>query len=502
MRLENVPSFHPLESNKTADVCVVGAGIAGLMTAYMLAREGRRVLIVDARGIADGETARTTAHLASALDDRFYKLERLFGQDGAQQAYRSHAQAIDLIEEIAERDARGCEFTRLDGYLFAPATSSPDSESRDEIEKEFSAATRAGVPVERIFNVPVQGLNTGPALRFPNQAQFNPLRFVDGLVKAILAKGGVFYTNTVVDKIYGGSPAVVRTVEGLKIEADCVVVTTNTPIHDNMMIHTRQAPYRSYAIGASIAWDVIPRALYWDTLDPYHYVRLKSAKTPVRRGAADILISGGEDDRLGMAEDEQEHFNRLERWTCERFPIGEVKYRWSGMVFEPADALGFIGRDNSEENVFFATGDSGHGMTHGAIAGMLLTDLIQGRGNPWEKLYSPTRVTLEAAADYISENAGSVANLTQWLTPGQVSNKEDIPRGSGAVMRNGLTKHAVYRDHTGNFHECSAVCPHLGCIVAWSPVEQTWDCPCHGSRFDSMGKVLHGPASTDLEKIG
>ena len=246
----------------------------------------------------------------------------------------------------------------------------------------------------------------------------------------------------------------------------------------------------------------MPRALYWDVLDPYHYVRLKSAfTTAARPDGRDVLIVGGADHRQGESEDEKRHFDWLEQWTRERFPIEDVGYRWSGMVLEPADSLAFIGSDNFEENVFIATGDSGHGMTHGVIAGMLLTDLIAGRENPWAALYDPSRVTAQAASEYVSDNLDVAANLAEWVTPGEVQNEEDIAPGSGAIVRSGLTKLAVFRDKDGSFHEFSAVCTHLGCIVSWNSAEETWDCSCHGSRFDTKGKVLRGPATTDLEEI-
>jgi Rieske Fe-S protein len=294
----------------------------------------------------------------------------------------------------------------------------------------------------------------------------------------------------------GGPQPYAETSTGKIVSAGAIVVATNAPINDNLTIHSRQGPYRTYAIGARIDWDAIPRALYWDTSDPYHYVRLKSAHTPAGREGDDVLIIGGEDQRQGAADDGDERFRRLEQWSRERFAIKEVDYRWSGLVMEPADSLGLIGRDNSAQNVFIATGDSGHGMTHGTLAGMILTDLICGRQNPWASLYDPSRITPRAALDYVSDYAEVVGDLLEWVTPGDSEAK--IAPGSGAVVRHGLRKLAVYRDEGGVLHSCSAVCPHLGCIVAWNSTEQSWDCPCHGSRFDASGKVLRGPATVDL----
>jgi Rieske Fe-S protein len=193
-------------------------------------------------------------------------------------------------------------------------------------------------------------------------------------------------------------------------------------------------------------------------------------------------------------------FENLERWTRERFPqAGEVEFRWSGEVMEPVDGIAFIGRNPLDhDNVFIATGDSGQGMTHGTIAGLLLTDLLQGRKNPWEDLYSPSRITLRAFPEFAKENVNVAAQYTDLVTPGEIESVEEVARGEGAVLRDGLTKIAVYRDDGGKVHRLSAICKHLGCVVAWNSTEKTWDCPCHGSRYDAQGRVYQGPANSDL----
>jgi Rieske Fe-S protein len=212
---------------------------------------------------------------------------------------------------------------------------------------------------------------------------------------------------------------------------------------------------------------------------------------------------GGEDHRTGQAADTAERWSHLERWTRERVPTcGPVIDRWSGQVMEPADSLAFIGRNPlDKDNVFIATGDSGHGMTHGTIAGILITDLVQGRDNPWVKLYDPGRTTLRAASEYAYELAKSNKPYGKWFTPGDVSSIDEIPPGQGAILRSGLHKIAAYREPGGGLVECSATCPHLGCIVGWNAGEKTWDCPCHGSRFTPEGRVLNGPAISDLQQV-
>jgi nitrite reductase/ring-hydroxylating ferredoxin subunit len=294
--------------------------------------------------------------------------------------------------------------------------------------------------------------------------------------------------------IHGGTDAAVRTGGGT-VRAQHVVVATNSPVNDLVVIHTKQAPYMTYVIGARVPQGDIPTALYWDTGDPYHYVRLQ----PLDAGH-DLLIVGGEDHKSGQADDAEARHGRLERWARERFPsMGALEYAWGGQVMEPVDGLAFIGRNPmDEENVYVATGDSGQGMTHGTIAGIILTDLILGLPNPWAALYDPGRITLRAGAEFAREAINMVAQYADYATGGDVQSVEDIAADDGAVVRRGASKVAVYRDGDGVLHERSAVCPHLGCIVAWNPAEKTWDCPCHGSRFDRFGAVINGPANVGL----
>jgi glycine/D-amino acid oxidase-like deaminating enzyme/nitrite reductase/ring-hydroxylating ferredoxin subunit len=500
MKTAEVPEFSKLTEDIRADVCIVGAGISGLTTAYLLAREGKSVVVLEDGEIISGETERTTAHLSNALDDRYFEIERLHGSEGARLACESHTKAIDKIEEIIAAENIDCDFERLDGYLFIP-----HGEPIDILNRELEATHRVGLTnVQLVERAPISTFDTGPALRFPRQGQFHPLKYLIGLVRAIVRDGGKIFTYTHVDNIEGGDTATITTSNGSTVTANAVVVATNTPVNDKVTIHTKQAPYRTYVIGARIPTNSIPKALYWDTLDPYHYVRLQKVEASNAPGGNyDLLIIGGEDHKTGQADDIEERYDRLEAWARERFPMIEtIQYRWSGQVMEPVDYMAFIGPNPLDSsNVYIATGDSGHGMTHGTIAGILLTDLIQGRANAWTTLYDPSRVTLRSASEFAKENLNVAAQYTDWITGGDVKSIGDIAPGAGAVLRDGLTKVAAYRDENGQVYQCSAVCTHLGCVVDWNHSEKTWDCPCHGSRFDPYGKVVNGPAINDLEKV-
>ena len=493
MATSNTPSQSRLQKSIRTDVCIIGAGIAGLTTAYLLGLEGRSVVVLDDGVIGGGMTGRTTAHLTNAFDDRYVEIEKLHGAEASRLTAESHTAAIDKIHEIVSKEKIDCEFQWVDGFLFG---STPDDLKL--LDDELAASHRAGlVGVEKVARAPLASFDTGIALRFPRQAQFHPLKYMDGLARAILRDGGRIFGATHATKIEGGDGARIETSLGPVVTSEVVVVATNTPVNDRVAIHTKQAPYVTYAIGVVVPKGSVTRALYWDTGDPYHYVRLQSDNN-----SHDILIVGGEDHKTGQANDGDERYGRLEQWTRERFAkVGEVEFRWSGQVMEPVDGIAFIGPNPlDEDNVYIATGDSGQGMTHGTIAGILLTDLIQGRKNEWADLYSPSRIRLKSLPEYAAENINVAAQYADFLTAGDIKSESELKPGEGAIMREGVSKIAVHRDESGQLHKLTAICPHLGCVVAWNSTEQTWDCPCHGSRFSAEGHVYQGPANIDLTK--
>ena len=486
-----------LADHVTTDVCVVGAGIAGLSVAYTLARAGKRVVVLDLDQVGSGESGRTTAHLTNALDDRYVTLEKAIGEKDTRLVAESHTAAINRIEEVVRLEGIDCDLTRLDGYLFCGGGDTPEL-----LDAELAAAHRAGlVDVTRVERAPIRGFDTGPALRFPNQGRFHILKYLEGLASAIEKAGGTIHGRSKVEKIEGGTPAMVTTEDDLTVAADDVVVCTNGSISDMVTTHAKQAPYRTFVVAFRVPRGAVTDALYWDTPDPYHYVRLQRLDD-----ASDALIVGGEDHKTAHEDDAGQRFECLESWTRERFAAaGERVAQWSGQVLEPYDYLAFIGRNpDGAEHVWLATGDSGMGMTHGTIAGILLPALIAGREHPWEALYDPKRITLHPRelGTLARENADVAVHVTvDYLSPGQAADVDAIPKGEGRVIRRGMHKVAAYRDESGKVHERSAACTHLKCIVNWNTAEKSWDCPCHGSRFDAMGKVIAGPASADLEEL-
>lgn len=486
----NVPKYPALAENVSTDVCIIGAGIAGMMTAYTLVKAGKNVVVLDDGEIGGGETGRTTAHITAALDDRYYNIESMHGEDGARYAAESHTAAINRADEICRLEKIECDFLRVDGYLFLA-----EHHPHKVLEDELDACQRAGLSdVSIVERAPLDFFDTGPCLKFPRQGQFHPLRFLTGLAHCITRDGGRIFCGSHVNEVNDDTPCTVITADGRKVTCSRVVVATNASVSDYVVTHAKQAPYRTYVIGARVPKGAVPAILLWDTPDPYHYVRIQPDADH------DVLIVGGEDHKTGHAHDMGERFGKLENWTRERFPmVTEILYYWSGQIVEPNDYMSFTGVTPGGENVYMHSGDSGNGITHGIMAGILLSDLIQGRDNPWAGLYDPKRISLRSAPEFLKENIDVMLQYGRYVLPGE--SLEGIQAGEGRVILRGAKRIAAYRDENGVLHERSAVCTHLKCIVDWNNLEKSWDCPCHGSRFDPYGRVLNGPAISPLEEV-
>jgi glycine/D-amino acid oxidase-like deaminating enzyme/nitrite reductase/ring-hydroxylating ferredoxin subunit len=493
MDVDVAPEARALDGERRCDVVVIGSGISGVSTAYELAIRGQQVIILDRGRIGGGITARTTAHLAPLCDDLTSEMIKLRGEEVSRAFYQSQAAAVDRIEEIQKRENIDCDFRRLDGYLFQALNT--DSEI---IEEELDAVRKVGAPVHRLVGVPLAHCDKQHVLRYPRQATFHPLKYLKGLAAVIMEKRGMFFPETIVQRIDERDDGTVGvTTDRGTVTAKAAVVATNSPISDRFALHTKMAPYRTYAIAFSIPRGALPDALYWDTLDPYHYVRLQPGE-----GRTDHLIVGGADHKSGEADDAELRFEALEAWARNLIPAAEeVTHRWSGQVLDTIDYAAFIGRNPGNKNIYVHTGDSGQGMTHGVVGSLINSALILGEDARWQEVYEPTRKTAAAIGNYLRENLTAVKNFAEYLAPGELGSPDELEPGHGAIIRDGLTKIAAYRDSDGVLHARSAACTHVGCHLHWNSFEVCWDCPCHGSQFAVDGTALNAPAVSPLAEV-
>ena len=391
--------FDKLNRNISVDVAIVGGGIAGITTAYLLSKSGSSVALLEDGYIGSGETGRTTAHITHALDDRYYNIEKRHGAKSARIAANSHTSAIDFIDRTVRDEGIDCEFNRLNGYLFLDPT-----DNKSSLDKELAALKNAGITSAEIKNKsPLKSKDISPCICFHDQAQFQPMQYLKGIASKINQYNEAkIFTETHAQEIQSdNSKCVIKTDTGHSVTAQNIVLATNAPIIDKVSkIYDKQVAYRTYVIAVEIQKNSIPSGLYWDTgnqeskdhVKPYHYVRIQQTGDQKH----DLLIVGGEDHKTGSINDMNDFdtkFKRLETWMRNIFSVeGPIVYRWSGQVMEPMDGLAFIGTNpGKDKNVYIATGDSGNGITHGTIAGLILNDLILQRKNPWAELYNPDR---------------------------------------------------------------------------------------------------------------
>lgn len=482
--------FPRLAGDLAVDVAIVGAGITGVTAARLLKDAGLRVALIESRRVGKGETSRTTAHLTEVMDTRLHTLVSRFGVDGARLAVEGQRAAINRIAAFIELRSIDCAFHRVPGYLYAET---PDSVRA--LEEEADAAQRIGQPAIFTREVPLP-FPVFQALRFEHQAQFNPRAYLHALCDGLDCHGSHVFEETHVTAVEDGEPCRVITDRGV-VTAGNVIVAAHVPISNLVLLHTKLAAYRTYVVAMTNPAAVL-QGLFWDTAQPYHYLRQQIVD------GTRYLIVGGEDHKVGENDDTTVPFRRLEEYVRAHFgqPVAPTDFRWSGQIIEPADGLPYVGRNSLSSHTYVATGYSGNGMTNGTLAAMVLSDEIRGVDNEWSKVLAATRIKpLAAARAFISENVDYPKHLigdrlAQIVRGGDV---DDIPPGEGAVMMVKGTKLAVYRNGSGELSALSPVCTHLGCLVHWNTTEKSWDCPCHGSRFDPMGRVLNGPAVAALQ---
>jgi glycine/D-amino acid oxidase-like deaminating enzyme/nitrite reductase/ring-hydroxylating ferredoxin subunit len=487
------PPFVKLAEDAETDVVVVGGGITGLTTAYLLVKAGKRVVVLERGRCAMTDTGHTSAHLTMVTDTRISELVKRFGRNHAQAVWDAGLAAIATIDETV-REHEIAAFEWVDGYLHAPFQDE-NTRAVERLQEDAAVARELGFDCEFVESVPFV---KRPGIRVADQARVQPRAYLAGVAKTIVAMGGRIYEHSAADE-FCEEPRSIK-IGPHTVRCEDVVIGTHNPLvglagmTGSTLFQTKLALYTSYVIAGRAPSGVVADALWWDTSDPYHYLRVEPHRD------FDVVIFGGEDHKTGQQDDTEACYRRLETHLSALLPQIDLTHRWSGQVIETPDGLPYIGRNADHQ--YAATGYAGNGLTFGTVAGLIISDAILGRANPWTELFDPSRKALTRGLwDYLKENVDyPYYMLRDRFAGAEAKSIRAVKRGQGKVIERDGKKVAAYRALDGSVTLRSAICTHMGCAVGWNSAERTWDCPCHGSRFKPTGDVVSGPAETPLAK--
>lgn len=481
-------NYPALENDIEVDVAIVGGGITGITSAYLLAKEGKKVAVLESHELAGGTTGDSTGNLYKMVDKRLHHIQSKWDEKTARAVAQSRAAAVELVEALVKEYDIKCDFKRVPWYLFS------ETNKEDEtIEKEIITAKDYGIKADSLHELPIP-VKVSSAIKVEGQAQFNPAAFVRGLAEKIESEKCKIYENSNVHHIEKGKNLVLSTQHG-KVTANKVILATHSP-KGIYGVQTAIYPYREYAVAAKLNSGDYPDGIYWDTEATFH----TSMRTYNNDTGKYVLVLGGH-HKVGQEDHYERFFDKLEEQAHKYFDVSGIEYKWSAQHYKPADGLPYIG-ESSDDGIYYATGFSTDGLTYGVLSAMIFKDLLNNRENQWADLYKAGRFTpVKSAKNYIKENINVAKQYLKDL-PGKAEAERfsEVRPGEGKVVEVDDEKWAVYKDETGQVHCCSAVCTHMDCIVDWNDAEKSWDCPCHGSRFEATGEVIEGPAFSPLDK--
>ncbi|MFN2464765.1 MAG: FAD-dependent oxidoreductase [Candidatus Dormibacteria bacterium] len=482
------PIYGPVLRDRRFDVVVIGAGITGLTTALLLKRQGAKVAVLESDQVCSGVTGYTTAKVSALHGTMYSRLEERHGADTARIYAEANVAGLDLVAALVTELEISCDFERHAAYTY-----SEDANSAGLIHAEVAAAQRAGLganfTTDTDLPFPIRA-----AVELPNQALFHPRKYCLALAAAVHGGGSAVFEMTRAVDVTQGDPVEVKTESGRSVRADNVVLATHLPFLDRGLFFVRTAPYRSYATALRLRSQV-PQGMYLSIDEPSRSLR------PIPGLGENLLLVGGEGHKSGQEPDTTARYAALEAWSHDRFAGAAITHRWSAQDYIPADDLPYVGRLwAGSRRLWTATGFQKWGMTNGSAAAIMLCDLVMDRANAWAKTFDSLRLDVAGSAQKLAAENLNVAEQFVGDRLGSLSPPpaSTLARGEGGLVERDGHKVAAYRDDDGELHAVSAVCSHLGCLVSFNNAETTWDCPCHGSRFDVDGRVISGPAVRNL----
>jgi glycine/D-amino acid oxidase-like deaminating enzyme/nitrite reductase/ring-hydroxylating ferredoxin subunit len=490
----NMPAYsskNNMSFAATYDVLIVGGGMTGIVTALLLQLSGKKTIVAEAKSIGFGTTGGTSAHLNTMLDSPYNEIEKNFGDKAAQSVCLSVKQAISLIDQNVEHYNIDCGYSKKNGYLF-----SQDEKQSEELAKIIEASKRAGCDVEWTNSIPIP-VEFEKAVVFGGQAQFHPAKYLYAIAKAFEDAGGILLQECRIKEFEEKNDVLeIKSSRGL-IKAAALIYATHIPPGVNLL-HFRCAPYRSYVMGVTLKDNKYPDALAYDMYDPYHYYR--SQEIDGKR----FLIVGGEDHKTAKEENTNACFTKLENHLRKYFDVDTIAFKWSSQYYQPVDGLPYIGHlPGNPENIYVATGYNGNGMIFAHVAARVLHDIIVTGKSNYQELYDPNRVKpIAGFSEFVKDAADVVGTLVSSLFPAsRIKELAEIAKGEARIVKYEGKTIALFKDEEGDIHAVDPACTHISCSVGWNAAERSWDCPCHGSRFNINGEVLTAPARKDLQKI-
>ncbi|MCI1695070.1 FAD-dependent oxidoreductase [Aneurinibacillus aneurinilyticus] len=486
-----IPSFPKLTEDIKVDTAIIGGGISGITTAYLLAKEGVKIALFDASNILNGTTGHTTAKITAQHDIIYDELINNLGEEKARLYYKANDEALRFIKNTVRENKIECDFTEEDAYIYASS-----DQSISKINNEFKAYEKLGINSEYVTSIPLP-LQMKASIVMKNQAQFHPLKYLTHLVQFITHAGGTIYENTTAVDIDNGEHPQITTRDGHKVTCNHVIVCSHFPFHDLYGFYfARMYAERSYVLGVKTKKD-FPGGMYLSADNP-----TRSLRYTMMNGEKLVLV-GGESHKTGQGIPTIKHYEALEAFAEQTFGIKEVPYRWSAQDLITLDKIPYVGHITSNHpNIFVATGYRKWGMTNSTVAALLIRDLIMEKDNPYHELYSPSRFNADPSVkNFITQNIDVAKHLVQGKLEIIHKKPEDLANGNGDVVTVNGQRAGAYRDDNGTLHIINTTCTHMGCEIEWNSGDRTWDCPCHGSRFSIHGDVIEGPAEIPLKRI-